>query len=189
MGLACARNLQQLGIPFRGYDRHTGPGGLWDIDNPHSTLYESAHLISSRHMTEFAAFPMPPGPAYPNHRELRQYFRDYAAHFALDAQYAYGTRVEQIAPAEGGRWAVTTVSEPGRDDFAPADLPRTTTLHDGVLIASGSSTQTSPLASTTGRRGGSRRRVALSPRCPRRSGCFSRAQTSFRASTWTLRAS
>jgi hypothetical protein len=137
MGLACARNLQQLGIPFRGYDRHTGPGGLWDIDNPHSTLYESAHLISSRRMTEFAAFPMPPGPAYPNHRELRQYFRDYAAHFALDAQYAYGTRVEQIAPAEGGRWAVTTVSEPGRDDFAPADLPRTTTLHDGVLIASG----------------------------------------------------
>jgi cation diffusion facilitator CzcD-associated flavoprotein CzcO len=129
--------LQQLGIPFRGYDRHTGPGGLWDIDNPHSTLYESAHLISSRRMTEFAAFPMPPGPAYPNHRELRQYFRDYAAHFALDAQYAYGTRVEQIAPAEGGRWAVTTVSEPGRDDFAPADLPRTTTLHDGVLIASG----------------------------------------------------
>ena len=39
-------------------------------------------------MTEFAAFPMPPGPAYPHHPELRQYFRDYAAHFALDAHYA-----------------------------------------------------------------------------------------------------
>ena len=64
MGLACARNLQKLGIPLRGYDRHTGPGGLWDIDNPHSTLYQSAHLISSRHMTEFAEFPMPAGPVW-----------------------------------------------------------------------------------------------------------------------------
>ena len=30
MGLACARNLQQQGIPFRGSDRHAGPGGLMD---------------------------------------------------------------------------------------------------------------------------------------------------------------
>jgi len=142
MGLACARNLQKLGIPFRGYDRHTGPGGLWDIDNPHSTLYQSAHLISSRHMTEFAEFPMPPGPAYPHHSELRQYFRDYAGHFGLSAHYAWGTRVEQVAPLPDGRWAVTTVpepgrSEPGRDALVSADVPRTTTVHDGVLIASG----------------------------------------------------
>ena len=142
MGLACARNLQKLGIPFRGYDRHTGPGGLWDIDNPHSTLYQSAHLISSRHMTEFAEFPMPPGPAYPHHTELRQYFRDYAGHFGLSAHYAWGTRVEQVAPLPDGRWAVTTVpepgrSEPGRDALVSADVPRTTTVHDGVLIASG----------------------------------------------------
>ncbi len=137
MGLACARNLQQLGIPFRGYDRHTGPGGLWDIDNPHSTLYQSAHLISSRHMTEFAEFPMPKGPAYPHHTELRRYFRDYAAHFGLTGHYAWGTRVEQVAPLPDGRWAVTTVPEPGRDAFVSADVPRTTTAHDGVLIASG----------------------------------------------------
>jgi hypothetical protein len=142
MGLACARNLQKLGIPYRGYDRHTGPGGLWDIDNPHSTLYQSAHLISSRHMTEFAEFPMPRGPAYPHHTELRQYFRDYAAHFDLTPNYAWGTRVEQVAPLPDGRWAVTTVPEPGRDAFVSGDgphndTPRTTTVHDGVLIASG----------------------------------------------------
>lgn len=137
MGLACARNLQKLGIPFRGYDRHTGPGGLWDITNPHSTLYQSAHLISSRHMTEFAEFPMPPGPAYPHHTELQRYFRDYAAHFGLSAHYAYGTRVEQVVPTADGRWAVTTVPEAGRGAEAPADQPRHTAVHDGVLIAAG----------------------------------------------------
>jgi Flavin-binding monooxygenase-like len=142
MGLACARNLQKLGIPFRGYDRHTGPGGLWDIDNPHSTLYQSAHLISSRHMTEFAEFPMPAGPAYPHHTELRQYFRDYATHFGLSARYSWSTRVEQVAPLPDGRWAVTTVPEParpepGQDACASVGELRTTTVHDGVLIASG----------------------------------------------------
>ena len=48
MGLAAARNLQKLNIPFVGFELHTDVGGLWDIDNPHSTMYESAHLISSK---------------------------------------------------------------------------------------------------------------------------------------------
>ena len=58
MGLASARNLQKLGIPFIGFELHSEVGGLWDIDNPHSTMYDSAHLISSKRMTEFAEFPM-----------------------------------------------------------------------------------------------------------------------------------
>lgn len=58
MGLAAARNLQKLNIPFVGFELHTDVGGLWDIDNPHSTMYESAHLILSKRMTEFKEFPM-----------------------------------------------------------------------------------------------------------------------------------
>ena len=58
MGLATARNLQKLDIPFIGLELHSDVGGLWDIDNPHSTMYDSAHLISSKRMTEFAEFPM-----------------------------------------------------------------------------------------------------------------------------------
>ena len=59
MGLASARNLDRYGIDFVGFELHDDVGGLWDIDNPHSTVYESAHLISSKRMTEFAEFPMP----------------------------------------------------------------------------------------------------------------------------------
>ena len=57
-GLAGARNLQKLGIPFQGFEAFGDVGGLWNINNPRSTVYESAHLISSKRTTEFAEFPM-----------------------------------------------------------------------------------------------------------------------------------
>lgn len=127
MGLATARNLQKYNIPFTGFELNRDVGGLWDIDNPHSTMYESAHLISSRHMTEFAEFPMAKdGAPYPHHSELRQYFRDYAAHFGLYDHYRFNTRVVQIEP-EGDDWIVTSECEgkQSRERF------------EGVLIANG----------------------------------------------------
>ncbi len=78
-GLAAARNLQRFGMPWSGYELASGVGGLWDIDGPRSTVYESAHLISSKHTTEFTEFPMREEVAdYPSHRELLGYFRDFA---------------------------------------------------------------------------------------------------------------
>ncbi len=57
-GLAAARNLQRRGLAWTGYEQAAGVGGLWDIDAEHSTVYESAHLISSKTTTEFTEFPM-----------------------------------------------------------------------------------------------------------------------------------
>ena len=83
-GLAGARNLQKHGIPFQGFEAHTDIGGLWNIGNPRSTVYESAHLISSKRTTEFSEFPMADSVAdYPSHRELLQYFNAFADHFQL----------------------------------------------------------------------------------------------------------
>jgi hypothetical protein len=129
MGLATARNLQKVGLPFRGFELHTDVGGLWDIDNPHSTLYETAHLISSRRMTEFAEFPMGEGAPYPHHRELRAYFRAYADHFGLRAQYAFGRRVTRVAPEPDGTWTVRHEST-DRGDVMTERVA-------GVLIANG----------------------------------------------------
>jgi len=58
MGLAAAKLLAQHDVPFQGFELHSDVGGLWDIDGPRSTMYESAHLISSKRMTEFTDFPM-----------------------------------------------------------------------------------------------------------------------------------
>lgn len=130
MGLATARNLDKHGIPFVGFELNSDVGGLWDIDNPHSTMYESAHLISSRRMTEFAEFPMRDGPnaaPYPHHSELKAYFQDFARHFDLYRHYRFNTRVLKVDRLEDGRWSVTTECEGEQN----------TQTFDGVLIANG----------------------------------------------------
>ncbi|MBD2859400.1 NAD(P)-binding domain-containing protein [Spongiibacter sp. KMU-158] len=126
MGLAAARNLQKYDIPFIGFELHSDVGGLWDIDNPHSTMYESAHLISSRHMTEYAEFPMAKGAPYPHHSELRRYFRDYVQHFDLYDHYRFNTRVTKLEPQDG-KWLLSYETNGEAN----------TQLFDGVLIANG----------------------------------------------------
>ena len=127
MGLATARNLSEQGLPFVGYELNGDVGGLWDIDNPHSTMYETAHLISSKRMTEFREFPMDERVAtYPHHAELKRYFQDYARHFGLYDHYQFHTRVMSVTP-EGDGWRVTVEQ----------DGEQSSRYFDGVLIASG----------------------------------------------------
>lgn len=102
MGLAAAKVLKQQGIDFQGFELHSDVGGLWDIDAPRSTMYESAHLISSKTMTEFTDFPMAPEVAeYPSHREMARYFRAFADHFGLRDHYRFGADVLRVEPLGG----------------------------------------------------------------------------------------
>ncbi len=126
-GLAAARNLQRFGIPWVGYELGDDVGGLWNIEGPRSTVYESAHLISSRTTTEFTEFPMKQSVAdYPSHRELLDYFRDFADHFGLREGFEFGTEVDRITPVDGA-WEVTVDGPDGRRSAR----------HAGVLIANG----------------------------------------------------
>ncbi|MBF6631932.1 MAG: NAD(P)-binding domain-containing protein [Comamonas sp.] len=132
-GLAGARNLQKQGIPFQGFEAYTDVGGLWNIDNPRSTVYASAHLISSKRMTEFAEFPMTDSVAdYPSHRELCGYFRDFADKFDLRRHFRFGVRVERIEPVHprdpDTPWRVTVRNAQGELDTAQ---------YKGVVIANG----------------------------------------------------
>lgn len=140
MGLAAAKLLVQHGLPFQGFELHSDVGGLWDIDAPRSTMYESAHLISSKRMTEFIDFPMRDDVAeYPSHREMKRYFQDFADHFDLRRHYRFNAEVLRIAPrgGDGEGWDITwrdaegehtetfatvmiangTLSEPNRPSF------------------------------------------------------------------------
>ncbi len=127
MGLCTARQLHKHGIDFVGFELHTNVGGLWDIENPHSTMYESAHLISSKGTTQFAEFPMRDEVApYPHHSEMRRYFRDYAEHFGLYAHYQFSTRVVEIQRLEHG-WKLISEQDGVQREW----------LFDGVLMANG----------------------------------------------------
>lgn len=125
-GLATARALQKRGIVVDGYEASHGVGGLWDISNPRSTMYESAHLISSRTTTEFAEFPMRSRVDYPGHRVLKTYFEDYARHFALTPLFRFGRRVTRLEPLDGG-WELTSDGPDGDE----------TRRYTGVVLANG----------------------------------------------------
>ncbi len=58
-GLAMALALRHAGVPYDQFERPSAVGGLWDLENPGSPMYESAHLISSKTMRTFAGFPKP----------------------------------------------------------------------------------------------------------------------------------
>ncbi len=127
-GLAAARNLQRSGIPWAGYELASGVGGLWDIDGPRSTVYESAHLISSKRTTEFAEFPMRDEVAdYPSHRELLAYFRDFASAHDLASGFSFRTEVVSARPSGDGGWIVVSQGPAGRVERR----------HAGVIAANG----------------------------------------------------
>ncbi|MFC6635372.1 flavin-containing monooxygenase [Microbulbifer taiwanensis] len=127
MGLCSVRNLVKHGIPCVGFEIHGDVGGLWDIDSPTSTMYESAHLISSKKMTEFAEFPMADHVAqFPHHSELRAYFRAYAEEFGLYECYEFNTEVVHCA-RDGDDWQITTRCN-GEEQ---------TRIFGGLLIANG----------------------------------------------------
>lgn len=132
-GLAGARNLQKQGIPFQGFEAYSDVGGLWNIANPRSTVYESAHLISSKRTTEFAEFPMADDVAdYPSHRELCRYFSDFADQFDLRRHYRFGVHVERVEPVEPGN-----PSTPWRVSVRNAEGELETAIYKGVVIANG----------------------------------------------------
>lgn len=126
-GLAAARALQRAGVSFDGFEASHGVGGLWDITNPRSTMYESAHLISSRTTTEFAEFPMSTTVDYPSHRVLLDYFRDFADHFGLTSAYRFNTRVTGLERSDDGQWTLHAAGPEG--DWAQS--------YSGVILANG----------------------------------------------------
>ncbi|RYY48704.1 MAG: NAD(P)/FAD-dependent oxidoreductase, partial [Comamonadaceae bacterium] len=131
-GLAAARNLQKAGLAFQGFEAHTDVGGLWDIANPRSTVYHSAHLISSKRTTEFAEFPMGDDVAdYPSHRELREYFAAFADRFDLRRHFRFGARVQKVEPLDD------SAAPPWQVTWTEADGRARSEVFAGVVIANG----------------------------------------------------
>lgn len=131
MGLAAAKVMTEQGVPFQGFELHSDVGGLWDIDAPRSTMYETAHLISSKTMTEFADFPMREDVAeYPSHSEMKRYFQDFAEHYDLHAKYHFNAEVLLTEPLgeAGAGWRVTWRDAQGNEQSE---------VFAGVMIANG----------------------------------------------------
>ena len=110
-GLSVTLALRRAGVAFEGIEAGAAVGGMWNMDNPGSGMYDSAHFISSAARSGWADMPMPDHyPTYPRWWEIRDYIGGWAAHHDLARHYTFGTRVEQAVPVGSDRdqcWDVT----------------------------------------------------------------------------------
>ena len=100
-GLAMAAAFRQLDVPHDHLERHSAVGGIWDLENPGTPMYESAHFISSKSLSGFAGFPMPADyPDYPRRDQILNYLRSYAEHHGLADGIEFGANVQSVVPSE-----------------------------------------------------------------------------------------
>ena len=130
-GITTAKNLLQQGLThFTVFEKNIQLGGNWVFDeqNEHSSVYETAHSISSRHLSKYEDFPFPAGyPDYPSHRLLLNYFNLYAQHFGVNEFIRFNTSVERVTRTSNNQWHVVYHDDIGEHEE----------IFDYLLIANG----------------------------------------------------
>ena len=103
VGLGIAQALKEAGIDYDQVDASDALGGNW-----HHGVYETAHIISSRKVTEFSCFPMPESyPDFPSRENMRDYIRSFADHFDLRSHIELNRQVNNVLPVADNLWQVS----------------------------------------------------------------------------------
>ncbi len=106
-GLIAARSLKHAGIPYDQYEKNDDVGGIWEIQNDWSPMYESAHFISSKTISNLPGYPMPEDyPDYPNHRQILAYLKSFARHYDLYPMITFETAITWLSREADGHWCV-----------------------------------------------------------------------------------
>jgi hypothetical protein len=107
-GLVMARALVKEGVPFDWFERHSDVGGIWDMDNPDTPMYDSCHFISSKYTSGFYGFPIPKEyPDYPKWDQIRDYIRNFSRVYGLTSRVTFNTSVIEAIPQEDGTWNIS----------------------------------------------------------------------------------
>jgi cation diffusion facilitator CzcD-associated flavoprotein CzcO len=102
-GLAMAAAFRKHGVAYDHFERHSGVGGLWDLSNPGTPMYESAHFISSKTLSGFLGFAMPAEfPDYPRRDQVLSYLTAFAREHELEDRIEFGQSVEKVEPGTDG---------------------------------------------------------------------------------------
>ena len=116
-GITAAKNLIEQGLTnFTVFEKNSELGGNWVFNelNDHSSVYDTTHIISSKHLSEYEDFPMPSSyPDYPSHSQLLRYFNDYANHFGVNKFIRFNTNVEEVTQLDANQWHVVYRDEDG----------------------------------------------------------------------------
>lgn len=99
-GLCVARTFVRHGIPYDQFEADADLGGIW-----YHGAYATAHIISSRKISQFPEFPMPAAyPDFPRQPQVLDYLNAYADHFALRQRITFNRKVTCVQPLPDGGW-------------------------------------------------------------------------------------
>lgn len=103
VGLGIAQALKAADIAYDQVDASDDIGGNW-----HHGVYSTAHIISSKKVTQFTQFPMPESyPPFPSANNMLDYINQFADHFRLREHIQLNTKVTLVRPIENNAWEVT----------------------------------------------------------------------------------
>lgn len=123
IGLAVAKAFKDAGIDYDQVDADSDVGGNWKHG-----VYRTAHIISSKHTTEYADFPMPAEfPDFPSWEQMLAYLKDYTDTFGLRENIEFGKKVVMVLPRENDLWEV---------EFAARDSGEKR-IYKGVAVCNG----------------------------------------------------
>ncbi|MCY0147252.1 NAD(P)-binding domain-containing protein [Hoeflea sp. G2-23] len=117
-GLATIKNLAEAGIDdILCHEAQDSTGGIWaysdDAERP--SVYQTAHTITSKRLSQFPDFPMPDDyPDYPSNRQILAYMRAYETHFGLTRYIRFKSKVADVAARKGGGWTISYEDSSGK---------------------------------------------------------------------------
>ena len=124
VGLGIAQGLKQANIDYEQVDASDDIGGNW-----HHGVYETAHIISSKKVTQFSHFPMPDNyPNFPSGKQIKAYLDRFADHFQLRKHIELNTLVIKVLPIANNQWQVT---------LQDTDNHHETRIYQGIIICNG----------------------------------------------------
>ena len=110
-GITAAKNLLDENLDVTVFDYGNEVGGNWVFNEKegHSSVFETTHIISSKTLSQYDDYPMPEDyPDYPSHKNLAEYFKNYAEHFNLYPHIQFQTLVKNCVITENKTWEITT---------------------------------------------------------------------------------
>lgn len=113
-GIAACKNLRQCGFEnITVFEQSKRVGGNWVYteDVKHSSVYETTHIITSKHHSSYLDFPMPDSyPDYPSHWLMAEYYENYAKKFGVLEKICFETTVQKVDRTNDGKWKIQTQS-------------------------------------------------------------------------------
>ncbi len=114
-GIAAAKALSTIGIPFDWFEAGSRLGGIWRFGNDSgSSVYASLRTNTSQTTMEWFGYPMPKRPNdYLTHEQVLAYLESFAAGENLVEKITFATRVKTVEPLEEQGFAVSTQNRSG----------------------------------------------------------------------------